>query len=88
MDRPPDIEAIVTFLPTEHGGRKGYARSDYRPQFYYDGHDWDAIHDYPDVELVEPGQTARSAVDVSESGCTLLKLKPGSAFLIREVRKS
>ncbi len=34
---PPDIEAEITFVPTEQGGRKTPAFSGYRPQFYYDG---------------------------------------------------
>jgi len=41
------MEVEVTFLPMEHGGRRGPAFNDYRPQFYYAGHDWDAAHEYP-----------------------------------------
>ena len=84
MDPTYDIEAIVTFLPTEHGGRRGYAGRGYRPQFYYDGHDWDAAHHYPDVERVEPGQTARVLLQFISPEAHVGKLKPGSAFLIRE----
>ncbi len=82
-----DIEAIVTFLPTEHGGRKGYALSGYRSQFYYDGHDWDAAQHYPDVERVEPGQTVRVLLQFISPDAHVGKLKPGSAFLIREGHK-
>lgn len=55
-----DIEVEITFLPTEAGGRKGPAFSGYRPQFYYDGHDWDAHQIYPDVEQASPGDTVRA----------------------------
>jgi translation elongation factor EF-Tu-like GTPase len=47
MRIPHDIEATVYFLKTAEGGRVGPAFSDYRPQFYYDGHDWDARQLYP-----------------------------------------
>src|SRR5215471_18452450 len=84
MDRGYDIEAVVTFLPTEHGGRKGYALSGYRTQFYYDGHDWDSAHHYPDVDRVEPGETARVLLQFISPEAHIGKLNPGSAFLIRE----
>ena len=79
-----DIEATVTFLPTEHGGRQGYALSGYRPQFYYDGHDWDAAYHFADVERVEPGQTVRALLQFISPDAHVGKLKPGSAFLVRE----
>jgi translation elongation factor EF-Tu-like GTPase len=51
-----DVEVEVTFLPADHGGRIRVVFSGYRAQFYYDGRDWDAVHEYPDVEQVELGQ--------------------------------
>jgi elongation factor Tu len=57
---PPDIEAEITFVPADEGGRFKPAFSGYRPQFYYDAHDWDADQEYPDVESVLPGQTVRT----------------------------
>jgi len=42
MKRPRDIEAEITLFPTEHGGRQHPVSNDYRPQFYYAGHDCDA----------------------------------------------
>ena len=59
MARPRDIEVTLTLLPTEHGGRSGPAFSGYRPQFYYSGHDWDAVHEYPDTGSVNPGDTVK-----------------------------
>ena len=57
-DFPADIEAVITFLTFEEGGRKTPVFSGYRPQFYYDGHDWDAAQNYVGVLEVHPGQTA------------------------------
>ena len=82
-----DAEAILTLLPTEHGGRRGPAFSNYRPQFYYDGRDWDAPHMYPDVERVNPGDTVRVILSFVSPEQHFGKLKVGSPFLIREGQK-
>lgn len=87
MNRPRDVEAIVTFLPTEHGGRHGPAFSDYRPQFYYGGHDWDAPQEYPDVAQVNPGDTVRAYLAFLSPLEHVGKIKPGTPFLIREGQK-
>jgi len=87
MNRQRDIEAEVTFLPTAHGGRRGPVFGDYRPQFYYAGHDWDARHEYPDVSQVSPGDTARVYLAFLSPGEHVGKLRPGMAFLVREGSK-
>jgi len=84
MNRPRDIEVELTFLPSEHGGRQKPAHSDYRPQFYYAGHDWDAPHEYPDVSEVNPGDTVRAFLCFLSPDEHVGKVKPGMAFLIRE----
>ncbi|HWN96615.1 MAG TPA: elongation factor Tu [Methylomirabilota bacterium] len=81
---PPDIEAEITFVPTEQGGRKTLAFSGYRPQFYYEGNDWDAIHEYPDVESVHPGQTARTLLRFLSPDSHIGRVHPGMEFQIRE----
>jgi translation elongation factor EF-Tu-like GTPase len=81
---PTDIEAEITFLPTGHGGREGSAVSGYRPQFHYDGHDWDAVHTYPDREQVRPGETVRTFLSFLSPAEHAGKLRPGKAFLVRE----
>jgi elongation factor Tu len=88
MALPRDIEVEMTFLPTEHGGRKGPAVSGYRPQFYYDGRDWDASHEYVEVERVFPGQTVRAYLTFASPQAHIGKLRPGQAFLIREGNKA
>jgi translation elongation factor EF-Tu-like GTPase len=81
-----NVEAEVTFLPTEHGGRKGFAPvlSGYRPQFYFECVDYDALHEYPDVPQVHPGETARVFLTFHHPELLVGRLLPGKPFLIRE----
>jgi elongation factor Tu len=83
--RAKDVEAEITFLTTEEGGRKCPAFSDYRPQFYYDRQDWDAVHTYiGDVEPVYPGQTVMAYLSFLSPQYHVGKLYPGKEFLLRE----
>ena len=82
--KPPDIEAEITFLTPEEGGRKVPAFSGYRPQFCYDGHDWDARQDYVGVSEVYPGQTVTAELTFANPHYQFGKLYPGKEFLIRE----
>jgi hypothetical protein len=84
VTRPRDIEVEITFLPTEHGGRSGPAFSGYRPQFHYAGHDWVAVHEYPDVAQVHPGETARAYLSFLSPEAQVGRVKPGMPFLLRE----
>jgi hypothetical protein len=79
-----DVEVDLTFLPTAHGGRRGPARSGYRAQFYYGGHDWDTQHEFPDVSQVHPGETVRAHLTFLAPEQHMGKLRPGMPFLIRE----
>ena len=81
---PPDIEAEITFVPTEQGGRSKPAFSGYRPQFYYDEHDWDADQEYPDVESVLPGQTVRALLRFASPDAHVGRVHPGMEFQVRE----
>ena len=82
-----DVEAMVTYLPTEQGGKTKPVTTGYRPQFYYDGEDFDAAHTYPDVERVSPGESARVFLTFLQPELHVGKLHPGKAFLIREGQK-
>ena len=82
-----DIEGVVTFLTAADGGRSTPALSGYRPQFHYDGYDWDAIQTYPDVERVEPGMTTRVLFSFTRPQQHDGKLQVGKPFLIREGRR-
>lgn len=55
------LEATITFLRTEQGGRKSPVLSGYRGQFDDGGEDWDAIQTYSGVERVNPGDTVTVA---------------------------
>src|SRR4029077_13536379 len=83
-DYPNDIEAESTFLKTEEGGRKSPAFSGYRPQFYYDGHDWDVVQEYVGVAEVYLGQTVTVQLAFLSPQCHVGKLFPGKEFLVRE----
>lgn len=74
----------ISFLKTEDGGRQGPARSGYRPQFCYDGHDWDAVHTYITDDWVHPGETVRGYLDFVSPDEHAGKLFPGMEFLCRE----
>jgi len=84
MEYVPDIEGEVTYIPSEAGGRKLPALSGYRPQFYYDGNDWDAVQTYPDVDQVMPGETARVFFTFLSPAEHFGKIQIGTIFLIRE----
>jgi translation elongation factor EF-Tu-like GTPase len=79
-----DIEVVMTFLHTEEGGRKSPAFSGYRPQFYYDGKDWDAQHTYIGVEQVNPGDTVTAQLKFLSPQNHVGKIAVGTEFLIRE----
>jgi len=84
MNFTKDIEVEIYFLSTEEGGRKGPAYNNFRPQFHYDGRDWDAVHVYPDVDCVKPGETARAFLMFLSPAQHLGNVYVGMDFLIRE----
>lgn len=84
MPIPKDIEVEIYFLRPEEGGRSRPVFNDYRPQFYYNGHDWDARHVYPDVEQVNPGDKVRAYFGFLSPKEHLGKVHVGMEFLIRE----
>jgi translation elongation factor EF-Tu-like GTPase len=81
---PPDLEAEIRFLTPEEGGRKTPAYSGYRPQLYYDDHDWDAHQEYPDVECVHPGDTARTLLWFLSPDAHVKRAHVGKEFEVRE----
>lgn len=83
-DYPPDIEAKITFLKTEEGGRSSPAFSGYRPQFYYNGMNYAAHHHYPNVSEVNPGQTVTTLLWFGAPQFHFEKIYVGMEFEIRE----
>lgn len=81
---PPDIEAEITFLKTEEGGRSTPAFSGYRPQFYYDEMNYAAHQHYPNVSEVHPGQTVTTLLWFGAPQFHIKKVFVGMTFEIRE----
>lgn len=79
-----DIEADIYFLTAQEGGRSKPAFDGYRPQFYYDGQDWDACQSYPDMKQVNPGDTVRTYLAFLSPDEHFGKVYVGMEFLIRE----
>lgn len=84
--RPPDLEADITFLSTEEGGKKCAVRSNYRPS-----HDFglvgmlnDAHHEFVGCESVAPGETARSTLWLLAPECQVGRFYPGFEFTVHE----
>lgn len=84
MPVPRDIEAEIYYLRPEEGGRSSPAYTGYRPQFYYDGRNWDASHIYPDLEAAYPGETVRAYLGFLSPLEHLGKVYVGMDFEIRE----
>jgi len=84
MPIPKDIEAEVYFLNTDEGGWSTPAFSHYRPQFFYDGTDWVASLNFPDVEQSNPGDTVRVHIGFMSPEEHFGKIGLGTEFLIRE----
>lgn len=82
MKKPRDSEASIYFLTTEEGGRSKGVLDGYRPQFYYDDYDWDAIHEYPNGGYANLGETARVYLSFLRPHVHVGKLHEGMKFLI------
>lgn len=78
------IEAEVHFLTPEEGGRQDPVRRGYRPQFYYQGQNWDAIHEYPGREEVKPGETVLALLSFLSPDQHRGRVRPGLTFQLRE----
>ncbi len=81
---PKDIEVEIEFLHEIHGGRKTDAFTGYRPQFFYNGNDWDAVHEYIDTDTVAPGEKVKAYLAFLSPQEHEDKVYPSMPFLIRE----
>jgi translation elongation factor EF-Tu-like GTPase len=62
-NRGPDVEAEITFLRTEEGGRSAPSFSGYRPNHKVrDDYLTSGIHNYIGCDKVDPGQTALGTI--------------------------
>lgn len=84
--RPPDIEAEISFLPTEQGGRESPATSGYRPthDFGLRGMLNDAAHEYIGPESVAPGEAAVARMWFLAPEYQARRLYRGLKFTVQE----
>jgi hypothetical protein len=82
-----DVEAQVEFLDTAGGGRAApihVGPRRYRGQLFYDGHDWDAQYEFPDVPSVHPGDSVRCFITLLSPAEHDGRLTAEKPFAIRE----
>jgi translation elongation factor EF-Tu-like GTPase len=84
LGHEPDIEAEITFLTPDEGGRQTAVFSGYRGQFYYRGEDHDAIQEYLDAKRVHPGETATAQLHFLHPELFIDRIGAGDDFEIRE----
>ncbi len=61
--REPDVEAIVTYLSTEDGGRKSAMFEGFSPNhLIMDDYLTSSQHEFLDKEIVEPGDAVRANI--------------------------
>jgi translation elongation factor EF-Tu-like GTPase len=83
--RPPDIEAEISFITTENGGRRSAVISGYRPNHDFGfGEMLDAAHEYPDCESVAPGQKAKTSMWFLAPLYRADSLRTGMKFTVQE----
>lgn len=80
----PDIKVQVTFLTHQEGGRRGPVFSGYRPQFFYNGHDWDAVYTFPEREEVPLGVTTTAYLTFLSPEMHIGRVYVGMRFEARE----
>ena len=84
-NRPPDLQAEITFLATAHGGRRSPVYSGYRPS-----HDFglqtlnDGAHEYVGCTCVAPGETAVANMWLIAPEYQRGRLYPGFKFTVQE----
>jgi len=83
----PHVEVVCTYLRTEEGGRSSPAFSGYRPQFYYNGENFDGQHDLVGVEKAFPGETVTSRVTFAYPQYHAERVHVGMEFELREGSK-
>jgi translation elongation factor EF-Tu-like GTPase len=85
-NRPPDIEAEISFLATSLGGRQQPAMSGYRPthDFGVAGTLNDAAHEYIGTESAAPGQTVKANLWFLSPEYQQGRLSVGFSFSVQE----
>ncbi|NNF58748.1 MAG: elongation factor Tu [Rhodothermaceae bacterium] len=73
-------------VPTEEGGRRSPAFSGYRPSHDFGRSDGlnDAQHEYPDDDLLHPGETGRALLRLLAPDLQHGRLFEGMTFTVQE----
>ena len=81
-----DFEAVIHFRTKAEGGRQSPVWTGHRPNHDF-GHEVginDATHEFPDVQVVQPGDTARSLVTLHAPELPIGRLYSGMRFTVQE----
>jgi elongation factor Tu len=86
---PTTFLAVIAFVPTEAGGRKTPVSTDYRPQFYFQGEDFDCKVAIAAGEWISPGESATVEIILwtFASDATAGQLHCGTVFELHEGAK-
>jgi elongation factor Tu len=85
------IFATVTFVRTEDGGRSTPIFTGYRPQFFFEGKDYESgCIDLLSERAAWPGDTVEVRIHLSDYARTALNgaVKPGMTFELHEGAKN
>jgi translation elongation factor EF-Tu-like GTPase len=86
----PELEAEIYYLTEQEGGRKkqgirnGAIATDYRGQFFYDNHNFDAAQQFVGKEWCELGDTVTVLIQTANPEWHVGKFFIGKEFEIRE----
>ena len=81
-----DIEAEVTFISPENGGRKKQIFYGYRPTFIYDNHAWDASLWFDGEDFYAQGVPVKVFFEFVSPDCHVGKLVTGKMFELHDGR--
>ncbi len=84
MIREPHLDAELTLVRTEEGGRQAPAFVGYRPQFRYSGRDNDVFIFAMDRDRLSPGESASVQLTFFRPELQRGRLKPGTDFELAE----
>jgi hypothetical protein len=84
----PELEGEIYYLTEQEGGRKGFVKSGYRGQFYYNGRDWDAPQEFIDKEICNPGETVKVRLQTLSPNFHVGQFSVGQNFETREGAKT
>ncbi|MFT5127986.1 MAG: hypothetical protein ACI8W8_001594 [Rhodothermales bacterium] len=85
MKDQPDILARFRLFKADHGGRSSHVRSGYRPQHLVrDDYLASGTHQYLDIEVVAPGESARATVKFLAPEAYPKSMRPGCLLQVQE----